>query len=156
MQRIEASIARHVDFSPSGDGWLGIPELPAAEELLRQQWEVRDPPENDVTKPYSSKEKYLEALHGILRVEGTEGLRYAVNKVRENPEMMDDGSIAIYTEVSILLLQNQITSSLTPDRFEQRGILLPTAALSAASRSRLVVPAPGFAGSSLVAFYLEL
>lgn len=79
--------------------WQLMPELPTSEEILADA-----PPKldgNDVTIAPGSKAKYLETQYRLLRYEGTELLRRAVNEFQRNPNMMESGSFCIYTQVRL-------------------------------------------------------
>jgi helicase required for RNAi-mediated heterochromatin assembly 1 len=76
--------------------------MPTSDEITTEQASRDDIPENDVHKPWSDKDKYLEAQYKILRREGTEGLRYSVCSVRRFPDMADDQNTCIYSNVSSL------------------------------------------------------
>ncbi|KAK3396039.1 P-loop containing nucleoside triphosphate hydrolase protein [Sordaria brevicollis] len=80
-----------------GDGWKSKPEIPTAKEILLLQKEAEGLPLNDVHQPWRSKEDYLKAQYEILRREGTEGLRFAVNnyisKGSKNDKRIDDNRI---------------------------------------------------------------
>lgn len=84
--------------------WREAPEMPQKHEIL-----ARDPPHlphNDVTAPSRNKSRYLEIQYHLLRYEGTEFLRRAVQEFRENPKMMESSNTAIYTNVSSASLFN--------------------------------------------------
>ncbi|EAA29919.2 suppressor of ascus dominance 3 [Neurospora crassa] len=88
-----------------GDGWKSKPEIPTAKEILLLQKEAEGLPENDVRQPWKSKEDYLKAQYEILRREGTEGLRFAVNNYIYNNNhglrQDDDQHMFVYTQVRI-------------------------------------------------------
>ncbi|EGZ77167.1 hypothetical protein NEUTE2DRAFT_53794 [Neurospora tetrasperma FGSC 2509] len=88
-----------------GDGWKSKPEIPTAKEILLLQKEAEGLPENDVKQPWKSKEDYLKAQYEILRREGTEGLRFAVNNYIYNNNhglrQDDDQHMFVYTQVRI-------------------------------------------------------
>ncbi|KAK3355192.1 P-loop containing nucleoside triphosphate hydrolase protein [Neurospora tetraspora] len=88
-----------------GDGWRSKPEIPTAKEILLLQKEAEGLPENHVKQPWKSKEDYLEAQYEILRREGTEGLRFAVNNYIYNSNhglrQDDDEHKFVYTQVRV-------------------------------------------------------
>ena len=56
--------------------------------------------DNRVDVPPGDKARYSEAQFRMLRYEGTERLRRAVQEFREDPDMMESQGTAIYTNVS--------------------------------------------------------
>lgn len=78
--------------------WLAEPELPRAEEIMAREPQAL--PHNEVEAPPESKARYLESQYRLLRYEGTELLRRAVQEFREDPDMEESRSTAIYTNVS--------------------------------------------------------
>ncbi|KAK1777383.1 P-loop containing nucleoside triphosphate hydrolase protein [Copromyces sp. CBS 386.78] len=88
-----------------GDGWKSNPEIPTAKEILLLQKEAEGLPENHVEQPWKSKEDYLKAQYEILRREGTEGLRFAVNNYIWNNthglRQDDDEHKFVYTQVRV-------------------------------------------------------
>jgi len=68
---------------------------------LAQALEVEDLPRNPVDSPWESKEAYLSAQYQLLRREGIEGLRYAVNRFRADPVGLDDEFVCVYRRVCI-------------------------------------------------------
>lgn len=84
--------------------WREAPEMPHKNEIL-----ANDPPplpRNDVMAPPRNKDRYLEVQYRLLRYEGTELLRRAVQEFREDPKMMESSNTAIYTNVSLACLMN--------------------------------------------------
>ncbi len=81
-----------------------MPELPTSKEILAEQSDIEQLPENPVDVPWPSKDKYLTAQYEILRREAIEGLRYSVRSVadyRRAQPMMDDDFTNIYTQVGL-------------------------------------------------------
>ncbi|KAB5546929.1 P-loop containing nucleoside triphosphate hydrolase protein [Coniochaeta sp. 2T2.1] len=79
-----------------------MPELPTAAEILVSQSEAEPLPVNCIDSAWPSKNDYLETHYRLLRREGTEALRYAVNKYKSNIAASDDEDMCIYTNVRIL------------------------------------------------------
>lgn len=79
--------------------WRETPEMPQKSEIL-----ANDPPplpRNGVMAPFRNKDRYLEVQYRLLRYEGTELLRRAVQEFREDPKMMESSNAAVYTNVSL-------------------------------------------------------
>ncbi|KAK6840094.1 hypothetical protein PG987_005960 [Apiospora arundinis] len=85
------------------EGWASLPELPTSSEI-NPDWEregdrigasVRL---NDVTRPYASKEDYLEIHYSLQREDGVANLRKAVSDYKLFPGMMDDDDNCVYTK----------------------------------------------------------
>ncbi|KAK3898073.1 P-loop containing nucleoside triphosphate hydrolase protein [Staphylotrichum tortipilum] len=108
-------IEKHVFFTPKGgNGWQSKPEFPTPSEILAEQPNIEELPENPVDAPWASKDKYLAAQYKILRCEAVEGLRYSVRSFadhRRKDSMMDDDFTNIYTHVRI---KEYVMSSLGP------------------------------------------
>lgn len=86
--------------SPRGcPEWKLAPELPSGEEVLASAMEVSDLPHNHVGRLWISKDAYLETQYTLLRREGTEGLRHAVNAFRAQPDAGDNDAFCIYKKV---------------------------------------------------------
>ncbi|KAK4230997.1 P-loop containing nucleoside triphosphate hydrolase protein [Podospora fimiseda] len=85
--------------------WTSLPELPLASEILAKQPQI--PPDNPVTKPWESKEVYLDTQYKILRCDATEGLRHSVRsyieatRCRPTDKIYDNESTCIYTRVRV-------------------------------------------------------
>ncbi|EAQ89464.1 hypothetical protein CHGG_06083 [Chaetomium globosum CBS 148.51] len=97
-------VQSHVFFSPHGQGWLSKPELPTAAEILAEQSDIDNLPDNPVDVPWASKDEYLTAQYEILRREAVEGLRYSVRSFADNrrrDSAMDDDFTNIYTQVRV-------------------------------------------------------
>ncbi len=77
-----------------------MPELPTAKEVLRSEEDCEELPHNHITQPWDCKTEYLAVLYKILRKEGVEGLRFAVENFTENPHMSDNQNTCVYTNVS--------------------------------------------------------
>jgi helicase required for RNAi-mediated heterochromatin assembly 1 len=77
-----------------------MPEFPAGSEILVSQTEAEPLPHNRIDSVWSSKNDYLETHYRLLRREGTEALRYAVNKYKSNIAASDDEDLCIYTKVN--------------------------------------------------------
>lgn len=76
-----------------------MPELPVASEIMVSQTEAEPLPNNCIDAVWPSKNDYLETHYRLLRREGTEALRYAVNKYKSNIATSDDEDLCIYTKV---------------------------------------------------------
>lgn len=95
------AIRQHVFHEPQGDKlWQSRPELPAASEILATQDEAEPLPPNYIDIAWPCKNDYLETHYRLLRREGTEALRYAVNKYKSNVAASDDEEMCIYTKVT--------------------------------------------------------
>ncbi|KAF6831007.1 dead box helicase [Colletotrichum musicola] len=98
LDRADAIIRSHV-FPEGQEGWQNIPELPLASEITEQ---VRSLPlEHYLKGARLSKDAYLEAQYRILRHEGIEPLRKAVQEYKAAPEMVESNETLIYTEVFV-------------------------------------------------------
>ncbi|KXH28741.1 helicase required for RNAi-mediated heterochromatin assembly 1 [Colletotrichum nymphaeae SA-01] len=85
----------HVDMS-----WRDTPELPHAEEIMKESYTL---PKNDGPNAvYPTKSAYLRAQYDLLRFEGAEPLRRAVQEYKSTPEMAESTETCIYTDVSNL------------------------------------------------------
>src|SRR4051812_39749349 len=58
--------------------WHSKPELPEPDEIVAEQTDPRELPDNPVDRPWISKDAYFRAQYQLLRCEATEGLRYSV------------------------------------------------------------------------------
>ncbi|KAK6086018.1 helicase required for RNAi-mediated heterochromatin assembly 1 [Seiridium cupressi] len=94
-------------FQPGGE-WLGLPELPTPAELNPDgdadsiaASVMRHLGENDVSRPYGSKEEYLETHYRLNREEGITFLRLGVSEYKRNPLMMDNDNTCVYTKVFV-------------------------------------------------------
>lgn len=63
------------------------------------QNDAEELPHNQVDSVWPSKNAYLGAHYRLVRREGTEALRYAVNKYKSNTAASDDEDMCIYTKV---------------------------------------------------------
>lgn len=69
---------------------------------------------NCIDSAWPSKNTYLEVQYRLLRREGTEALRYAVNKYKSNIATSDDQDLYIYTKVNWTALR--VLADLTTNR----------------------------------------
>ncbi|KAK8099015.1 helicase-like protein [Apiospora kogelbergensis] len=88
------------------EGWASLPEVPTSSEI-NPDWD-RDGERigagirlNDVTRPYSSKEEYLQIHYSLQREDGIANLRKSVFDYKQCPGMMDDSDDCIYTKVFV-------------------------------------------------------
>lgn len=82
--------------------WLSRPEIPSSEEIIGAESSDDDCVEltpNNVTGPWLSKDLYLKSHYELLREDAVAPLRDAVAYVREDPQMMDSQTVAIYDKV---------------------------------------------------------
>jgi helicase required for RNAi-mediated heterochromatin assembly 1 len=94
------AITEHVFHEPQGqEPWQKLPELPAGSEILATHIPVESLPHNRIDTAWPSKNDYLETHYRLLRHEGTEALRLAVNKYKSNITIDDDEDLCIYTKV---------------------------------------------------------
>lgn len=99
--------------------WRSLPEIPTSSEICPPQdaidevvpvWDEykSDPlyspdlPTNPVDKPWGSKLDYIGAHYQILREDAIAPLRCAVAAVRDDPDMMENRDIYLYTDIHIL------------------------------------------------------
>lgn len=84
------------DDTPGGE-WRQMPDLPTEEELLS----IKDA--EILIKPIDpnpgAKQEYLGNQYKLCRVEGTELIRRALRRFRDNPDMPDTKDFYIYTKV---------------------------------------------------------
>ncbi|KAL1858077.1 hypothetical protein VTK73DRAFT_7960 [Phialemonium thermophilum] len=100
---VVSAIGVHLNHSPQGPAaWNLCPEVPSGEEILAPPTEIEDLPKNPVGSVWGSKEEYLRTQYTLMRKEGTEGLRYAVNYCRRVPEAQDDADLCVYKRVHVL------------------------------------------------------
>jgi hypothetical protein len=100
-------------FPGGHPGWELAPELPSSEEILASACEVGELPHNPVDETWPSKEAYLKTQYTLLRREGTEGLRHAVNSVRSKPDIRDNEAICVYKKVCAILNQGSKVHAFT-------------------------------------------
>lgn len=81
----------------SGQTWFNYPELPTPEEVMSHG--PMRPLENHPNATYATNEDYLEVQWRLLRHEGIEPLRRAVQWFRANPGMNETFETYIYDEV---------------------------------------------------------
>ncbi|ROT41621.1 hypothetical protein SODALDRAFT_245579, partial [Sodiomyces alkalinus F11] len=77
--------------------WLDYPDLPTPEEIMSRDPTL--PLENHPNTAYATHKAYFEVQWRLLRHEGIEPLRRAVQEFRENPTMNDTVETYIYDEV---------------------------------------------------------
>ncbi|KAK2770210.1 dead box helicase [Colletotrichum kahawae] len=95
---LETVIRSHV-YPEGGTGWHRIPELPVAEELMATTGKTPSP--NRLNTASSSKDEYLRFQYRILRHEGVEPLRRAVQDYKSAPDIAESPGTCIYTEVFV-------------------------------------------------------
>lgn len=83
--------------------WLRKSEIPTAEELLATPGEDDGFYANKLHKPWSNRKRYLQTHYELLREDTIAAFREALDKFRNNPEMSDDGQMAIYEKVVHLI-----------------------------------------------------
>ncbi|EQB51524.1 hypothetical protein CGLO_08927 [Colletotrichum gloeosporioides Cg-14] len=96
--RLENIIRSHV-YPEGGTGWRRISELPVAEELMTATGKTPSP--SSLNTVSSSKDEYLRFHYGVLRHEGVEPLRRAVQIYKSAPDMAESTETCIYTEVFV-------------------------------------------------------
>ncbi|KAF9872164.1 dead box helicase [Colletotrichum karsti] len=94
-----STILRSHIYSEAGVGWRSTSEIPLAEEVTREVGILPKP--NNLNAAYPSKDAYLEVQYSILRHEGVEPLRKAVQEYRSAPEMTESTETCVYTEVFV-------------------------------------------------------
>jgi helicase required for RNAi-mediated heterochromatin assembly 1 len=92
----------HIPAGP--EDWKLRPEFPTGAEIRVPQIEAEPLPQNRIAGGWTSKNDYLETHYRLLRREGTEALRYAVNKYKSSITASDDEDLCIYSKVSGLLV----------------------------------------------------
>ncbi|OQE40164.1 hypothetical protein PENCOP_c006G01589 [Penicillium coprophilum] len=94
------------DLPPYGPWklWQSKPELPSAEEVLGTDvpGDVVALAPNCISRPWVSKERYLEAHYALIREDSIAPLRNAVGRVRADPFMRDTPDISIYEKVFVI------------------------------------------------------
>ncbi|KAJ5165421.1 uncharacterized protein N7500_007251 [Penicillium coprophilum] len=94
------------DLPPYGPWklWQTKPELPSAEEVLGTDvpGDVVALAPNCISRPWASKERYLEAHYALIREDSIAPLRNAVGRVRADPFMRDTPDISIYEKVFVI------------------------------------------------------
>ncbi|KAK7972679.1 hypothetical protein PG988_006813, partial [Apiospora saccharicola] len=88
------------------EDWVSMPELPTSSEL-NPDWE-RDGEKirararfNDVTRPYVTKDEYLQNHYFLQREDGVANLRKSILDFKEDPNITDDDDTCIYTMVFV-------------------------------------------------------
>lgn len=94
--RLETIIRSHV-YPEGGTGWRRISELPVAEELMTATGKTPSPSCLNTASP--SKDQYLRFQYSVLRHEGVEPLRRAVQNYKSAPDMAESTETCIYTQV---------------------------------------------------------
>ncbi|KAK1655789.1 P-loop containing nucleoside triphosphate hydrolase protein [Colletotrichum phormii] len=79
--------------------WRDTPELPRAEEIMKEACIL--PKKNGLNAVYPTKSAYLRAQYDLLRFEGVEPLRRAVQEYKSAPEMAESTETSIYTDVFV-------------------------------------------------------
>ena len=79
--------------------WLKRPEIPTNEEVALLPDEEVELVPNKVQGKWKSKDRYLRAHFELQREDGLSPLRDAVDRFKEDPDMMDDHSMSIYEKV---------------------------------------------------------
>ncbi|KAL4954088.1 P-loop containing nucleoside triphosphate hydrolase protein [Aspergillus filifer] len=93
------SLCQDPDASKS---WTSRPEVPTSEEIFGADGEFVDLEPNKLEGPWSSKDAYLKAHYELLREDAVAPLRDAVAIFQCDPEMNDNGTVAIYEKVYII------------------------------------------------------
>ncbi|KAH9235327.1 hypothetical protein K456DRAFT_1891974 [Colletotrichum gloeosporioides 23] len=96
--RLETIIRSHV-YPEGGTGWHRISELPVAEELMTATGKTPSPSSLNTASP--SKDEYLRFQYSVLRHEGVEPLRRAVQNYKSAPDMAESTETCIYTQVFV-------------------------------------------------------
>ncbi|KAK6823571.1 hypothetical protein PG987_013828 [Apiospora arundinis] len=88
------------------EDWVSMPELPTSSEL-NPDWE-RDGEKirararfNDVTRPYVTKDEYLQNNNFLQREDGVANLRKSIRDFKEDPNMMDNDDTCVYNKVFV-------------------------------------------------------
>ncbi|KAK4174162.1 putative helicase [Triangularia setosa] len=81
-----------------------MPELPTPAEVLKET--SADPPLNPVDRPWLSKDDYLAAQYGLLRLDAIEGLRFSVERYicacrTGASKVLGDEYCSVYDEVRV-------------------------------------------------------
>ncbi|THC96420.1 hypothetical protein EYZ11_004117 [Aspergillus tanneri] len=88
--------------------WLRKPEVPTPEEIMDtdcdENSEYIELIPNKIMGPWKSKEEYLKAHYELLREDAVAPLRDAVAYVKNDPQMSDSQSVAIYEKVTPIAL----------------------------------------------------
>ncbi|KAK1701562.1 helicase required for RNAi-mediated heterochromatin assembly 1 [Colletotrichum godetiae] len=79
--------------------WRDIPEVPRAEEIMKEACIL--PKKSGLNAVYPAKSAYLRAQYDLLRFEGVEPLRRAVQEYKSAPEMAENTEASIYTDVFV-------------------------------------------------------
>lgn len=80
--------------------WLCKAEVPTTEEILDDEEEPLQLPENRLDKPWPNRRRYLETHYELLREDAISPLRDAVAQFKSNPSMDDDDQVAVYEKAS--------------------------------------------------------
>ena len=94
--------------------WRQQREIPTSQEIrgditTNGEDDEVEVPVNEVSKPWPSKEEYLEAHYGLLREEAVAPLRNVVSELLVEPQIEEKNSqenAAIYEKVVPLVLRN--------------------------------------------------
>lgn len=92
------------EASTATEAWTTKPEIPTPEEVMgvdvsgNGDDSIQLAP-NVVSGAWQSNEAYLRTHYELLREDAVAPLRDAVAYVREDPQMMDSGSVSIYEKV---------------------------------------------------------
>lgn len=92
------------EASTDTEAWTTKPEIPTPEEVMgvdvsgNGDDSIQLAP-NIVCGAWRSNEAYLRAHYELLREDAVAPLRDAVAYVREDPQMMDSGSVSVYENV---------------------------------------------------------
>lgn len=79
---------------------MRLPEVPDGSELMASQIDSPELLHNILSDEWPSRSHYLETHYRLLRREGIEALRYAVNSFKSRRILHDDEDACIYTKVS--------------------------------------------------------
>jgi hypothetical protein len=110
------------DESAESEPWTTKPSVPTPEEIMGV--DILDDGEdsiqlaaNIVVGPWRSKDAYLRTHYELLREDAVAPLRDAVAYIRDDPQMMDSGSVAIYEKVRLIFIFLSAQILTDPTRF---------------------------------------
>lgn len=118
MQDAMDIIEQHVKFDQSASTdlheWQRYPEIPTSRDL-NPDWDnpedleaIQNVLPNVLETKWDSKDIYLETHYRLQREEAIAMLRAAVMNYRQEPNMMEDADIKIYTKVRISALHTRV------------------------------------------------
>ncbi|KAL4941600.1 hypothetical protein BDV06DRAFT_235995 [Aspergillus oleicola] len=102
-----ALVSRTVSFDLDSPlkSWTSKPEIPTSDEIFGADavdGEFVDLEPNKLEGPWSSKDAYLKAHYELLREDAVAPLRDAVAIFQSDPDMNDNGTVAIYEKVYVI------------------------------------------------------